>query len=59
MTPVTLYVIPGIMPINRSSRLKEKDRTEIIRNKWRDFELCPSLDELHRNKDLINGNCGG
>jgi hypothetical protein len=37
MTPVTFYVIPGIMPLNRSTHLNKKDREEIIRNKWRDF----------------------
>ncbi len=54
MTPVTLYVLPGIMPINRSSHLTEKDRTEIIRNKWRDFSAQPSLDRPLWNADLIN-----
>ncbi len=59
MTPLTLYVLPGIMPINRSNHLREQDRIEIIRNKWRSFEIRPSLDELRWNKDLINSNYGG
>ncbi len=37
MTPITFYVLPGIMPLNRSTHLNKKDREEIIRNKWRDF----------------------
>lgn len=54
MNPVTLYVLPGIMPVNRSSLLNEKDRAEIIRNRWRDFAQCPSLDRSAQNNDLIS-----
>ncbi len=54
MTPVTLYVIPGIMPINRSNHLAEKDRAEIIQNKWRDFTARPSLEKPLWSEDRIN-----
>lgn len=43
MTPVTLYIVPGLMPLNRSSSLKERDREEIVRNRWRDFSVLPNL----------------
>ncbi len=43
MQPVTFYVVPGIMPLNRSVYLKENDRKEILKNKWRDFSMPPAL----------------
>ncbi len=54
MNPVTLYVLPGIMPVNRSSQLSEKDRAEIIRNRWRDFSARPSLGRSAQNNDVIS-----
>lgn len=43
MTPLTVYILPGIMPLNRSNYLSEKDRAEVLRNKWRDFSALPPL----------------
>ena len=43
MTPIAFYVLPGVMPVNRSIYLKEKDREEILRNKWRDFSTVPQI----------------
>jgi hypothetical protein len=43
MQPVTFYIVPGIIPLNRSVYLKERDRKEILKNKWRDFSRPPAL----------------
>jgi hypothetical protein len=32
MQPVTFYVVPGIMPLNRSIYFKERGRKEILKN---------------------------
>ncbi len=45
MQPVTFYLVPGIMPLNRSVYLKEHDRKEILKNKWRDFSTIPAVDQ--------------
>lgn len=49
MTPVAFYVVPGVLPLNRSTYLYEADRTEIMRNKWRDFDVPPRLSPACRD----------
>lgn len=43
MTPLTLYIVPGIMPLNRSTYIQKRDREEILKNKWRDFSIAPNI----------------
>jgi hypothetical protein len=43
MTPMTVYLLPGLISLNRSIYLSTKDRKEILANKWRDFSQLPDL----------------
>lgn len=53
MQSVQISLFPGTPGINRTIYLSPKDREEILKNKWRDFNTRPQLRDENQT-DLLN-----